>query len=132
MPVTSYIMDALLRKKINLLVHLAHIDGKLDQSEQDLLEKLLVDHHDHIDLTKAQAINLNDFRNISSKADILYWALKLIKVDGTIHPDEAAYCKALAVKLNYNAEVVDYFIQHDIGEAGDFKMKISHYAILSA
>ena len=125
-------MDALLRKKINLLVHLAHIDGKLDQSEQELLEKLLVDHHHKIDLTKAEAIDLNDFRTVSSKADILYWALRLIKVDGAIHPDEAAYCKALAVKLNYNAEVVDHFIQQDMGEPGDFKSKISRYAIHSA
>ncbi|GCC52344.1 hypothetical protein SanaruYs_25810 [Chryseotalea sanaruensis] len=115
-------MDDVTRKKLNLLVHLAKIDGRFDETEKEVLANLLSDAglSDSLVTDKVLPVDLNDFKEVPTKTDILYWALRIIKADGIIHPDEAAYCKALAVKLNYKSEVVDYFTNHDLGERADF------------
>jgi tellurite resistance protein len=125
-------MKALQRKKINLLAHIAHIDGKLDIAEQDMLLKLA---HEYgitdFDSSSPGKVDLSDFKNSTLRAEILFLALKMANIDGEIHADEIAYCKTLALKLNYSAEVVDHFIQKDLGSISDFKAKISSYALRS-
>ena len=123
-------MKEVVRKKLNLLVHLAKIDGQFDQSEKEVLAALL----DEAGLTAQELeqyevpVNLNDFKNSPARADILYWALRIIKADGIIHADEAAYCKALAIKLNYQQEIVDHFTTTDVGLPGEFKKLALPYA----
>ena len=126
-------MEELLRKKINLLVHLARIDGKMDHSEQEMLRQILKDHHiEEFDWNSAAPSNVNDFKNSPSKAEVLYLALRMVHADGILHPDEVAYCKALAVKLNYKTEVVDFFSSNELGSISDFKKRISAFALASA
>ncbi len=116
------VMDEVTRKKLNLLVHLAKIDGRFDEAEKEVLNNLLTETGLSASMitNKVQPIDLNDFKEVPTKTDILYWSLRIIKADGIIHPDEAAYCKALAVKLNYKPEVVDHFTTHELGERPDF------------
>lgn len=126
-------MEELLRKKINLLVHLARIDGKMDHSEQEMLRQILKDHRiEEFDWNSATPSNVNDFKNAPSKAEVLYLALRMVHADGILHPDEVAYCKALAVKLNYKTEVVDFFSSNELGSISDFKKRISTFALASA
>ncbi len=110
-------MEEVIRKKLNLLVHLATIQ-----------EAGLSNHAIH---ESPNPVNLNDFKDTPSRADILYWALRIIKADGHIHADEAAYCKALAVKLNYKAEIVDHFTKNEVGPQSDFKIAARPFAASS-
>jgi uncharacterized membrane protein YebE (DUF533 family) len=126
-------MDEVTRKKLNLLIHLAKIDGRFDETEKEVLSSLLSEAglSPLTDTEKVLPIDLNDFKEIPTKTDILYWSLRIIKADGKIHPDEAAYCKALAVKLNYKPEVVDYFTHHDLGNRPDFIESVRSFAAKS-
>jgi uncharacterized tellurite resistance protein B-like protein len=121
-------MDALTRKKINLLVHLARIDGQLDVSEQDMLRQLIKDHQiTDFDWKNKTAIDLNDYKNVPSKSEILFLALRMIRADGIIHPDEAAYCKALAIKLDFIPDVVDHYSQGEFPNLVDFTNQMSRW-----
>jgi tellurite resistance protein len=126
-------MKEVVRKKLNLLVHLAKIDGQFDQSEKEVLAALLEEAGlSAQELEQYEApVNLNDFSSSPSKADVLYWALRMIKADGIIHADEAAYCKALAIKLNYKQEVVDHFTIADVGLPAEFKNLALPFALAS-
>lgn len=123
-------MEEVIRKKLNLLVHLAKIDGKFDETEKEVLANLLeeagIDSLEALAITRP--VNLHDFQPSPTRSDILYWALRIIKADGHIHPDEAAYCKALAVKLNYKADIVDHFSVHELGDPATFKQRTSPFA----
>ncbi len=117
-------MNELLRKKINLLVHLARIDGKLDQSEKDTLMDILKEHNIHdFNWNGKHDVDLNDFDRAPSRSDILYLALRMVRADGVIHPDEAAYCKALAIKLEFNPDIIDRYTKSDLPVLDDFKQQ---------
>jgi tellurite resistance protein len=128
-------MNEILRKKLNLLVHLANVDGSFESSEREVLVSMLKETGEP-DMKYPESVDhveLNDFTDSKiSKHDILYWALRLIKADGIIHADEAAYCKALAVKLNYKPEVVDFFVSNDLGNRQEFKKKSLEFSSKSA
>ena len=127
-------MDDYLRKKINLLVHLARVDGKFDKSEHEVMLTLLKEYgiEDAAYENFAEPIYPNDFVNTRKNADVLFWALRLIKADGEIHSDEASYCKALAVKLKYAPEIVEYFSNRDLGTKESFKKIAQTFSTASA
>lgn len=121
-------MDALLRKKVNLLVHLAKIDGKLDQSEQDMLVQILKEHQiEEFDWNAKTTVDLNDFKNAPSKAEVLYLALRMVRADGIIHPDEVAYCKALSIKLDFDPVIIDRYTDHELPALLVFKQEIRQF-----
>jgi tellurite resistance protein len=115
-------MEESVRKKVNLLVHLARIDGNLDQSEQDMLVQILKEYGEHdYNWNKKNEIDLNNFKGASSRADILFLALQMVRADGIIHPDEVAYCKALAIKLEFNPGIIDHYTKNEIPDLAKFK-----------
>lgn len=128
-------MNEIARKKLNLLVHLANVDGSFENSEREVLVSMLKDMGEP-EMKYPETVDhveLDDFTDSKiSKHEILYWALRLIKADGVIHADEAAYCKALAVKLNYKPEVVDFFIKNEIGTRQEFKKQSLEFSSKSA
>lgn len=128
-------MNEILRKKLNLLVHLANVDGSFENSEREVLVSMLKETGEpNMKYPESVGhVELDDFSDSKiSKHDILYWALRLIKADGIIHADEAAYCKALAVKLNYKPEVVDFFVSNELGNRQEFKKKSLEFSSKSA
>lgn len=106
-------MDQLLHKQLNLLAHLAKIDGKFHQSERTLLQSLL-EERGLIDrfIEERPAFNLSELGEVHNKKELLYWSLKMIQADGVIHPDERAYCKMLALKFGFQSESIDAFAEH--------------------
>jgi uncharacterized tellurite resistance protein B-like protein len=105
-------MDNLLRKKINLLIHLAHVDGTFADSEKTLLKSVLEENglgEQYIETHERSNIELDDLIKIKGKNELLYWCLKLIHADGELHPTELAYSKIVANKLGFQSEVVDHF-----------------------
>src|SRR5688500_7330498 len=105
-------MDKLLSKKINLLIHLAHIDGKFDSSEKLLLRSILEENgfeEEYLEVHKQHNVDLGDLIRMPGKEELLYWTLKLIHADGHLHLAELAYARVVAKHLGFNEEFIDHF-----------------------
>jgi uncharacterized membrane protein YebE (DUF533 family) len=115
-------MNTLLQKKINLLLHLAKVDGHLDDSEKKLIQEILVEAGEgpEVDWSQSTAGALEASGQIHDREKLLHWALKLIKIDGVIHIDEVAFCKALAIKLKFKPSIVDYFVNKELPGFDEF------------
>jgi uncharacterized membrane protein YebE (DUF533 family) len=121
-------MDQVLRRKINLLIHLANADGHFDVSEKAFIKDLLTERGiDHRNLEKFELESLEDVHNIVEKEQVLYWALQLMKVDGTIHADEIAFCKAAAFRLKFLPEVIDEYANKDLPDFTTFKKEVDPF-----
>lgn len=121
-------MDQVLQKKINLLIHLANADGHMDVSERAFLKDLLTEKGiDHRNLDDFEKRGLEDVHTIVDKEQALYWALQLVKVDGIIHSDEVAFCKAVAFRLKFLPEVIDEYINKDLPDFTAFKKAVDPY-----
>ena len=121
-------MDQVLQKKINLLIHLANADGHMDVSERAFIKDLLTEKGiDHKKLDDFEKRGLDDLHTIVDKEQALYWALQLVKVDGVIHTDEVAFCKAVAFRLKFLPEVVDEYVNKELPEFAVFKKTVDPY-----
>lgn len=124
-------MNTLLKKKINLLVHLAKADGHLDESEKKLIQEILVEagEHSQVNWSQSTASSLDGVAQIHDKEKLLHWALRLIKIDGILHADEIAYCKALAIKLKFRPELIDHYTNADLPELEQFAASVSRFRL---
>jgi len=121
-------MDDVLKKKINLLVHLAHADGHFHATEKKFLQKLLQDNGvKKFEMRKSSDMREIDVSSIYEKEELLYRALQLIKADGEVHPDEVAYCKALAIKLKFLPSLIDEYIKNDLPALELFMIEASGF-----
>ena len=126
-------MDQVLEKKINLLVRLANADGHFDVAEKAFIKDLLEERGvDHRELNEALAANsLKDIHTIVDKEQALYWALQLAQADGILHPDEIAFCKAVAFRLKFLPEVVDAYSNKELPPFNVFKLEVDPYRTFS-
>jgi uncharacterized membrane protein YebE (DUF533 family) len=124
-------MNSLLKKKINLLVHLAKADGHLDESEKKLIQEILFEAGEKtdVDWTRSVSSALDDASEIHDREKVLHWALRLIKVDGVLHADEIAYCKALTIKLKFKPELIDYFAHAELPQLTEFTKAVAEFSI---
>jgi uncharacterized membrane protein YebE (DUF533 family) len=124
-------MNTLLQKKINLLIHLAKADGHLDESEKKLILEILGETGEHaqVDWNQSSTNSMEVATQIYDKEKLLHWALRLIKIDGILHVDEIAYCKALAIKLKFKPELIDHFSNEDLPEFEQFAISASHFKL---
>ncbi len=125
-------MNETLRKKINLLVHLAKSDGKFHVSEKAFLKDLLQQkgvENFNFDAVAIQVNPLKEMTSVPDKQELMYWCLQLIKADEVVHPDEIAYCKALAIKLKFNPKIIDKYSVEQLPSFEIFKEEL-HVAVL--
>jgi uncharacterized membrane protein YebE (DUF533 family) len=124
-------MNTLLQKKINLLVHLAKADGHLDESEKQLIQEILLEagEHTQVDWDQSTAGAIEGVTQIQDKEKLLHWALRLIKIDGILHADEIAYCKALAIKLKFKPELIDHYTNADLPELESFAKSVLRFRL---
>jgi uncharacterized tellurite resistance protein B-like protein len=112
-------MNKVLSRKINLLLHLANIDGKFHASEKELLLSILKEKgldESFLEEHKQTTPDLETLHELPDKTELFYWILKMIAADGEIHADEIKEAKNLAVKLGFSADAVDYFSHAPIPE----------------
>jgi uncharacterized tellurite resistance protein B-like protein len=128
-------MNRLLTKKINLLLHLAKIDGQFADSERELLKSILREKglqesylHEH----RQEVVNLDQIKEMPNKAELLFWVLKLIHADNHLHPSELAYSRIIARQLNFREEVVDHFTATKISTLSAFEKEVKTFQIASA
>jgi uncharacterized tellurite resistance protein B-like protein len=106
-------MDKLLNKKINLLLHLALVDGKFQKAEKSVLKSILKENgleEVYLELHNHQNVQLSDFKGISDKEELLFWILRLIHADGRLHMAEIAYSRVIAKQLGFNEELINHFV----------------------
>ncbi|MDN5212702.1 hypothetical protein QQ020_11620 [Fulvivirgaceae bacterium BMA12] len=98
------------KRKLNLLVHLARIDGKFHRAEKALLREFVNKEGLDVDdfhLLEMADEEIGDFHLIDDKKEMLFLALKLIQADDVIDKKEFTFCKEIAAKLGYNSLVID-------------------------
>jgi uncharacterized membrane protein YebE (DUF533 family) len=122
-------MNNVLEKKINILIRLANADGHFDVTEKAFIKDLLIERGvDHKELTEVLAKDsLKDIHTIVDKEQALYWALQLVKVDGIVHTDELAFCKAVAFRLKFLPEVVDAYKDKALPAFDVFKQEVDPF-----
>lgn len=123
-------MNRILYRKINLLIHLAHIDGKFHHSEKDLLISILKEsglEGSYLEQHKSEAVNFEDLQNIPGKEELLFWVMKLIHADGQLHFAELAFAKAIAQQLGFRAELIDYYKNRPIESLADFENGVKSF-----
>lgn len=122
-------MNKVLEKKINILIQLANADGHFDVSEKAFIKDLLTERGvDHKELNEVLAKDgLKDIHTIVDKEQALYWALQLLKADGILHPDELAFCKAVAFRLKFSPEIVDAYKDKELPAFHIFKQEVDPY-----
>lgn len=122
-------MNQVLEKKINILIQLANADGHFDVTEKAFIKDLLTERGvNHKELNEVLAKDsLKDIHTIVDKEQALYWALQLVKADGTLHTDELAFCKAVAFRLKFLPEVVEAYKDKELPEFNVFKQEVDPY-----
>ena len=125
-------MNKLIKKKVNLLLHLAKIDGKFDQSEKQLLLDILKEKglgETSVQDLQTEPFDLNTVSELDGETELFYWVLRMIKADQYLHPDEVAYSKALALKLKIKPEIVDFYSNREIPNFADFEGDFKKFMI---
>jgi len=125
-------MDETLKKKINLLVHLAKSDGKFHVAEKAFLKDLLQQRgvvNFNLDALAIEANPLKEMAAVIDKQELLYWCLQLIKADGVMHADEVAYCKALAIKLKFSPLVIDKYALEQLPVFELFREELQRFVL---
>ena len=111
------------KKTVNLMVHLARIDGEFHRSERLLIKELIEKEKlgsDGLLLLETEGQSIDDIDTIDDKGEILYLCLKLIQADDKISDTELAYCKDLAVKLGYKEGVIEHFVYDPLPDRNTF------------
>jgi len=105
-------MDIILRMQLNILIHLAQVDGVITEPELSLLKQIARQHG----ISDAQLQDMINYpKPIESlgalsndlKFEYLYSIVQLMNIDGDIDEREIHFCQNLAVRLGYYKEVID-------------------------
>jgi len=118
-------MNVLEKRKLNLLVHLAKVDGRFEKSEQELLKSFIQEKGLSASSTNGEyPIKFSDFTHSNEKIELLYWALRMIQVDEVIHEKELSFCRSLALKLNFKPGVIDRFAHNPLPSFEEFEREV--------
>ncbi len=105
-------MDVVLRMQLNVLIHLAMVDGEISKEEKKTLEGIAANHG-------VSAFQLEEMirypKPIESlgalsndvKFDYLYSIVHLMNIDEEIDQREIHFCQNMALRLGYYKEVID-------------------------
>ena len=105
-------MDTCTKRKLNLLIHLAKVDGKFHDAEQALIKEFVQEKGFDVtdfDLLQVSEKPLKNLNQINNKKEILFLAIKLMQADDVIHNSEMAFCRKLAQKLGYKPAIIDAY-----------------------
>ncbi len=105
-------MDVVLRMQLNVLIHLAMVDGQISKEEKKTLEAIASKHN----VSPVQLEEMIQYpKPIESmgalsndvKFEYLYSIVHLMNIDDEIDQREINFCQNMAVRLGYYKEVVD-------------------------
>ncbi|MGI9542397.1 MAG: TerB family tellurite resistance protein [Cyclobacteriaceae bacterium] len=105
-------MDIVLKAQLNLLIHLAMIDGKVTDQERQMITQIAEKNNfDPLELeTMFQYPKpMESFGALTSDAkfDYLYQVVRLMNIDDDVDRRELLFCQDMAMRLGYRKEVID-------------------------
>ena len=128
------------RTHLNILVHLAKVDGIVVQEEIDLINKIghvngMTD--DEISSCFDQPNPIENLEHLEDdeKFEYIYSIVQLMKIDGRIYKEELNFCAKMASKLGYDEDVLlelilkIYSDPHISADRSKIKSKIQNYLI---
>ncbi|MEQ8478089.1 DUF533 domain-containing protein [Fulvivirga sp.] len=112
-------MDETIKRRLNILIYLAKVDGKFHKSEKKLLQDFVKEHNLDPDEFKSLMNNPEkmETEKIIDKAEMMYLALKVINADKHLDEREIEFCKELAQKLGIKPEFVKHFANRNLSRA---------------
>lgn len=105
-------MDVVLKMQLNVLIHLAMVDGEISKEEKKTLEAIASKHN----VSPFQLEEMIQYpKPIESlgalsndvKFEYLYSIVDLMNIDDEIDQREIHFCQNMAVRLGYYKEVID-------------------------
>lgn len=105
-------MDVVLKMQLNVLIHLALVDGQITKEEKKLLESIAGKRG----ITSSQLKEMIQYpKPIESlgalsndlKFEYLYSIVQLMNIDDEIDQREIHFCQNMALRLGYYKEVVE-------------------------
>ncbi len=108
-------MDAVLRKKINILIHLAGADGHFDDSERAFIYNICLRHGVDLDIigdliAKPEPVGSLGALSHTTAVDYLTESILLMLVDGKVLPSEILFCQDMGIRLGFSKSAVDVLI----------------------
>ena len=108
-------MDIILKKKINILIHLAGVDGHFAESERAFIYNICLRHGVDLDLIGyliADPEPIEDLNHLSHETSIDYLSESLLlkMVDGKVLPTEIQFCLDIGERLGFDRVAIDELI----------------------
>ena len=105
-------MDVILKMQLNVLIHLAMIDGKITPEEKAVLEGIASNHgvpQNELEEMIRYPKPIESLGALSNdlKFEYLFSIVHLMNVDDEVDNREIHFCQNLALRLGYYKEVVD-------------------------
>lgn len=124
-------MNKYTKRKLNLLIYLAQVDGKFHKAEKALLKEFV--NEKGLDMKDFRLLepldeNSHDLPMTDDKKEMLFLAIKLMQADNVIDKKELEFCKKIASKLGYDAAVVDEYAHHEL-DRGSFDETINDWLL---
>ena len=135
------IMDPILRNKLNILIHLAGVDGHFDRSERAFIYNICLRHNIELDrigdlIEEPEPIMDLDHISYETAIDYLTDSILLMLVDGKVLPSEVLFCLDMGERLGFNRESVDALIKGiqeesstSYGEMKKLIQKLEHHSL---
>ena len=128
-------MDAVLRKKINILIHLAGADGHFDDSERAFIYNICLRHGVDLDtigdlIAEPEPIGSLGALSHTTAVDYLTESILLMLVDGKVLPSEVLFCQDMGLRLGFQKAAVDQLIE-EIKEDFGIKYDELHKLVLA-
>lgn len=108
-------MEDTLKKKINLLIHLANADGHFDIKERAFIYNVCLRHGVEVDtigdlIEHPEELNIHANLPEEVRIDYLTDCLLLILVDGKLLPKEINFCYTIGVQLGFSELVLEKMV----------------------
>ncbi len=116
-------MDAVLRKKINILIHLAGADGHFDDKERAFIYNICLRHGVELDvigdlIAEPESIGSLGALSHATAVDYLTESILLMLIDGKVLPSEVLFCQDMGLRLGFPKLAIDKLIEEIKEEFG--------------
>lgn len=110
-------MDISQVKQLSLLVHLANVDNDFASLEKQAILKVgrrygFDDKYIQLLMEQPHDIDELNLLDYNSKFESIYDCVQMMLLDGIINKKEILYCQMVAIKLGFNAAIVQFLADH--------------------
>ena len=125
------------RAHLSLLVHLAKVDDEFAVVEEDMIRNIGQDYglpEEYIDELIKTPDAIDNLEAIAQDLDMkfrsIYDCIQMMLVDGIIHQKEIAFCHAVADKLGFSRDLIQYLTDHRYDSSEEVKRSAYEIGII--